>query len=152
MDLKTKLEALPHSPGVYLMKGEQEKILYIGKARSLSDRARSYFHKGATLTPKIRSMVDQVQDIEVLVTLTELEALILENNLIKKHLPKYNVLLRDDKNYPFLRLPIKDDYPRLQIVRRVKRDGALYYGPYVPTNALRETLRVLRRVFPLPNC
>ncbi|HLB02309.1 MAG TPA: excinuclease ABC subunit UvrC [Nitrospiria bacterium] len=152
MTLKNKLEALPHNPGVYLMKGEHEKILYIGKARSLSDRVRSYFHKGATLTPKICSMVDQVQDIEVLVTLTELEALILENNLIKKHRPKYNVLLRDDKNYPFLRLPIKDDYPRLQIVRRVKRDGALYYGPYVPTNALRETLKVLRRVFPLPNC
>ena len=152
MDLKAKLEAMPHSPGVYLMKGEQGRILYIGKARSLSDRVRSYFHKGAALTPKIRSMVDQVQEIECLVTQSELEALILENNLIKKHLPKYNVLLRDDKNYPFLRLPLKDDYPRLQIVRRVKRDGALYFGPYVPTNALRETIRVLRRVFPLPNC
>jgi excinuclease ABC subunit C len=152
MDLKAKLEAVPHGPGVYLMKGEQEKILYIGKARSLSDRVRSYFHKGSVLTPKIHSMVDQVQDIECLVTQNELEALILENNLIKKHRPKYNVLLRDDKNYPFLRLPLKDDYPRLQIVRRVKRDGALYFGPYVPTNALRETLRALRRVFPLPNC
>ncbi len=152
MDLKAKLETVPRSPGVYLLKGEQEKILYIGKARSLSDRVRSYFHKGAALTPKIHSMVDQVQDIEYLVTLNELEALILENNLIKKHRPKYNVLLRDDKNYPFLRLPLKDDYPRLQIVRRVKRDGALYFGPYVPTNALRETIRVLRRVFPLPNC
>ncbi len=152
MELKAKLEAVPHGPGVYLMKGEQEKILYIGKARSLSDRVRSYFHKGSVLTPKIHSMVDQVQDIEYLVTQSELEALILENNLIKKHCPKYNVLLRDDKNYPFLRLPLKDDYPRLQIVRRVKRDGALYFGPYVPTNALRETIRVLRRVFPLPNC
>lgn len=152
MDLKAKLEALPHSPGVYLLKGEQDKILYIGKACSLADRVRSYFQKGASLTPKIRSMVDQVRDLEYIVTFTELEALILENNLIKKHRPKYNVVLRDDKNYPFLRLPIKDDYPRLQIVRRVKRDGALYFGPYVPTHALRETLRVLRRVFPLPNC
>ncbi len=152
MELKAKLEAVPHGPGVYLMKGGQGRILYIGKARSLSDRVRSYFHKGSALTPKIHSMVDQVQDIEYLVTQSELEALILENNLIKKHRPKYNVLLRDDKNYPFLRLPLKDDYPRLHIVRRVKRDGALYFGPYVPTNALRETIRVLRRVFPLPNC
>jgi excinuclease ABC subunit C len=152
MDLKAKLETVPHSPGVYLMKGEQGRILYIGKARSLSDRVRSYFHGGAVLTPKVHSMVDQVEDIDYLVTQNELEALILENNLIKKHRPKYNVLLRDDKNYPFLRLPLKDDYPRLQIVRRVKRDGALYFGPYVPTNALRETIRVLRRVFPLPNC
>ena len=96
MDLKAKLESLPHSPGVYLMKGDPDKILYIGKARSLSDRVRSYFQKGATVTPKIRSMVDQVQDIECLVTFTELEALILENNLIKKHRPKYNVVLRDD--------------------------------------------------------
>jgi excinuclease ABC subunit C len=152
MDPKVKLEGVPHSPGVYLMKGKQGRILYIGKARFLSERVRSYFHKGAVLTPKIHSMVNQVQDIEYLVTQNELEALVLENNLIKKHRPKYNVLLRDDKNYPFLRLPLQDDYPRLQIVRRVKRDGALYFGPYVPTHALRETLRVLRRVFPLPNC
>lgn len=151
-DLKTQLNDLPKGPGVYLMKGKAGQILYIGKALSLADRVRSYFHQGAALTPRLHSMLSQVRDIEPLVTQSELEALILENNLIKKHRPKYNVLLRDDKNYPFLRLPLQEDYPRLQIVRRVKRDGALYFGPYVPTNALRETLRVLRRVFPLPNC
>lgn len=152
MDMKQKLTHLPSQPGVYLMKGGGGTILYVGKAKVLSDRVRSYFQEGAQLTPRIQSLVDHVRDIECLVTGTELEALILENNLIKKHRPKYNVVLRDDKNYPYLRLPLQDDYPRLEIVRRVKPDGALYYGPYVPTNALRETLRLLRRLFPLPNC
>ena len=152
MNLQSKLAHLPSQPGVYLMKGRGGAILYIGKAKALSDRVRSYFQEGAQLTPRIQSLVDHVRDVECLVTATELEALILENNLIKKHRPKYNVVLRDDKNYPYLRLPLQDDYPRLEIVRRVKPDGALYYGPYVPTHALRETLRLLRRLFPLPNC
>ncbi|MBI3812719.1 MAG: excinuclease ABC subunit UvrC [Nitrospirae bacterium] len=152
MDLKEKLAHLPSQPGVYLMKGRGGAILYIGKAKALSDRVRSYFQEGAQLTPRIRHLVPQIKDLECMVTATELEALILENNLIKKHRPKYNVVLRDDKNYPYLRLPLLGDYPRLEIVRRVKPDGALYYGPYVPTHALRETLRLLRRLFPLPNC
>lgn len=152
MDLQEKLSHLPTCPGVYLLKGTGEGLLYIGKANVLSDRVRSYFQKGATLTPRIRHMVEQVRDLECMVTGSELEALILENNLIKKHRPRYNVVLRDDKNYPYLRLPIKDDYPRLEIVRRVQADGAVYFGPYVPTNALRETLKVLRKLFPLPNC
>lgn len=97
-------------------------------------------------------MVSQVADLEYIVTVSNLEALILESNLIKKHRPKYNVVLRDDKNYPLLRLSMKDDYPRLEIVRRVKRDGALYFGPYVPTGGLYEMLRLLRKIFPLPNC
>ncbi|MEK6683026.1 MAG: excinuclease ABC subunit UvrC, partial [Nitrospirota bacterium] len=152
MDLKERLAHLPSQPGVYLMKSRGGAILYIGKAKVLSDRVRSYFQAGAPLTPRVRHLVSQIKDLECLVTATELEALILENNLIKKHRPKYNVVLRDDKNYPYLRLPLRDDYPRLEIVRRVKPDGALYYGPYVPTHALRETLRLLRRLFPLPNC
>ena len=152
MDLQQKLDHLPSQPGVYLMKGRGGAILYIGKAKALSDRVRSYFQEGAQLSPRIQHMVSQVRDLECLVTASELEALILENNLIKKHRPRYNVVLRDDKNYPYLRLPLQDDYPRLEIVRRVKPDGALYYGPYVPTHALRDTLRLLRRLFPLPNC
>ena len=152
MDFKEKLAHLPSQSGVYLMKGRGGAILYIGKAKALSDRVRSYFQEGAQLTPRIQSLVDHVRDVDYLVTATELEALILESNLIKKHRPKYNVVLRDDKNYPYLRLPLRGDYPRLEIVRRVKPDGALYYGPYVPTHALRETLRLLRRLFPLPNC
>jgi excinuclease ABC subunit C len=152
MNLEEKLARLPDGPGVYFMKAAGGAVLYIGKANSLSDRVGSYFQRSAALTPRIRHMVDQVADVETIVTGTELEALILENNLIKKHRPRYNVVLRDDKNYPYLRLPLADDYPRPEIVRRVKPDGAVYYGPYVPTNALRETMRVLRRLFPLPNC
>ena len=134
------------------MKGSTDAIIYIGKAKQLSNRVRTYFQKNTALTPRIRHMVDQVRDVEYIVTASELEALILENNLIKKYHPRYNVVFRDDKNYPYLRLPIQDDYPRLEIVRRIRPDGALYYGPYVPTNALRETIRLLRRLFPLPNC
>lgn len=152
MDLQQTIGSLPRAPGVYIMKGGKGEILYVGKARVLADRVKSYFQRGAQLSPKIRSMVEQVQEIEAILTGSDLEALILENNLIKRHRPKYNVVLRDDKNYPLLRLPIKDSYPRLEIVRRIKKDGALYYGPYVPAGALREMIRTLRRIFPLPNC
>jgi excinuclease ABC subunit C len=150
--LQLQLEYLPQSPGVYLMKNKAGTVLYVGKARLLTDRVRSYFQKGSAHSPKIRSMVDQIDSIETMVTRSDLEALILENNLIKKHRPKYNVVLRDDKNYPLLRLSLQDDYPRLEIVRRVKKDGALYFGPYVPTGGLYEMLRLLRKIFPLPNC
>jgi len=134
------------------MKGKGGEILYIGKANVLADRVRSYFQKGADLTPKNRLLVSSVTDIETMVTRSELEALILENNLIKRHRPRFNVILRDDKNYPYLRLPIKEAFPRFTIVRKVQNDGALYYGPYVPAGALRETLRVIRKVFPLATC
>ena len=147
-----KLDRIPEEPGVYLMKGTGGEILYIGKANVLADRVRSYFQKGADLTPKNRLLVSSVTDIETMVTRSELEALILENNLIKRHRPRFNVILRDDKNYPYLRLPIKEAFPRFTIVRKVQNDGALYYGPYVPAGALRETLRVIRKVFPLATC
>lgn len=146
------LGALPASPGVYLFTNTQGEILYIGKARSLRDRVRTYFRRGSLLTPRIQSMIEQVADLDVLVTQSELEALLLENNLIKQHRPRYNILLMDDKHYPYIRLPIHDDFPRLEVVRRVARDGACYFGPYVPAHALRETLRVIRRAFPLATC
>ncbi|MFQ5579694.1 MAG: excinuclease ABC subunit UvrC [Nitrospiria bacterium] len=152
MDIQQKIESLPKNPGVYIMRGKKGEILYVGKAKVLSSRVRSYFHSGRDQSPRVRSMVGQVNDIETLVTASELEALILENNLIKKHRPRYNVILRDDKNYPLLRLPIKDDFPRLEIVRKIKDDGALYFGPYVPAGGLHEMIRLLRRIFPLPNC
>jgi excinuclease ABC subunit C len=157
-NLKWQLEHLPNQSGVYLMKNRQGIILYIGKAIRLTDRVRSYFQKDGTPSAdsnheiKTRSMVTQIASIETMVTGSELEALLLENNLIKKYRPKYNVLLRDDKNYPLLRLPILDDYPRLQIVRRVLKDGALYFGPYIPSGGLYEMLRLVRKLFPLPNC
>ncbi|MDQ6735853.1 MAG: excinuclease ABC subunit UvrC [Nitrospirota bacterium] len=151
-DLQSKLDHLPDQPGVYLMKSARGEIVYIGKARVLADRVRTYFLKGSDHTPKTSVLVSQVADIETIVTRSELEALILESNLIKQHRPRYNVVLRDDKQYPYLRLPIKEDFPRLSIVRRVQKDGALYYGPYVPTGAMRETLKVIRKVFPLATC
>jgi excinuclease ABC subunit C len=126
--------------------------LYIGKAARLADRVRSYFLKGADHTPKTALLVSQIADLETMVTRSELEALILESNLVKRHRPPFNVVLRDDKQYPYLRLPVKDRFPRLSIVRRVQKDGALYYGPYTPAGALRETLKVIKKVFPLATC
>lgn len=150
--LSGTLSNLPKQPGVYLFKDRRGDIIYIGKAAILSDRVRSYFQQGTDLTPKNRVLVSQVIDLETLVTHSELEALILESNLIKRHRPRFNVVLRDDKQYPYLRLPIHDDFPRLSIVRRVKQDKALYFGPYVPTGAMRDTLKVIRKVFPLATC
>ncbi|HZS11641.1 MAG TPA: excinuclease ABC subunit UvrC, partial [Nitrospirales bacterium] len=151
-DFQSKLSHLPDTPGVYLFKGARGEILYIGKAASLADRVRSYFQKGADHGRKTSVLVGHIADLETIVTHSELEALILESNLIKKHRPRFNVVLRDDKQYPYLRLPVKEDFPRLSIVRRVAKDGALYYGPYVPTSAMRETLKVIRKVFPLATC
>jgi len=150
--LEGKLNHLPKQPGVYLFKDRSNEIIYIGKAAVLADRVRSYFQKGADLSPKIRALVAHAVDLETIIAKSELEALILESNLIKRHRPRFNVVLRDDKQYPYLRLPIQDDFPRLSIVRRVKNDKALYFGPYVPTGAMRETLKVIRKVFPLATC
>ena len=150
--LQSKLAHLPDNPGVYLFKNAQGEIIYIGKAAVLADRVRSYFQKGTDHSPKTALLVSQVADLETMVTRSELEALILESNLVKRHKPRFNIVLRDDKQYPYVRLPIKDDFPRLSIVRRVQKDGALYYGPYTPANALRETLKVIKHVFPLATC
>jgi excinuclease ABC subunit C len=152
VDFQSKLAHLPDSPGVYLFKNEQGDIIYIGKAAVLADRVRSYFQKGADHNLKTSLLVSHITDVETMVTRSELEALILESNLVKRHKPRFNIVLRDDKQYPYVRLPIKDDFPRLSIVRRVQKDGALYYGPYTPANALRETLKVIKHVFPLATC
>ena len=149
---RAKLAHIPAVPGVYLLKSGRGEVLYIGKASVLADRVRSYFQKATEASPKTRLMVGQIADIETIITGSELEALLLESSLIKRHRPRFNVVLRDDKQYPYLRLPIKESFPRFTIVRRVQKDGALYYGPYVPTGALRETLRVIKSVFPLATC
>jgi excinuclease ABC subunit C len=149
---QSKLDHLSDQPGVYLFKNEQGDILYVGKAVVLADRVRSYFQKGGDSSAKTALLVNQIADLETIVTRSALEALILESNLIKRHRPRFNVVLRDDKQYPYLRLPIKEDFPRFSIVRRVQKDGALYYGPYTPAGALRETLKVIRKVFPLATC
>lgn len=150
--LSEQLKLLPEKPGVYMMKNESGKIIYIGKARSLKNRVRQYFQSSRNLTAKVLSMVSQVADIELMTTDTEVEALILESNLIKKHRPKYNIRLRDDKNYPYLKLTVQDKWPRLTVARQVKKDGAKYFGPYTTTTAMWNTLKLSRRLFPLRTC
>ncbi|MBI5194341.1 MAG: excinuclease ABC subunit UvrC [Nitrospirae bacterium] len=150
--MKDKLLLLPESPGVYLMKDHKAGVIYVGKANSLIDRVKSYFQKSTTLSPRIETMVKHIADIEWMVTESELEALILESNLIKKYKPKYNIILRDDKNYPYLRLYMDDKFPRIEVVRRIKPDSGLYFGPYVPVHAMRETLKLIKRTFPLATC
>ncbi len=151
MTLEEKLQNLPDSPGVYLMKDAKGHVIYIGKALSLWNRVRSYFQKGAR-GEKTEMLVRQLVDLETIMTHTELEALILEANLIKKHHPRYNIILRDDKNYPYLRFDMKVAYPRIEVVRGLKKDGALYYGPYVPAGGMWELLSLIRRTFPLATC
>lgn len=148
--IKEKLALLPDSPGCYLMK-RQGTILYVGKAISLKNRVRSYFH-GRDHTPKVAAMVSKVDDFDIILCDTELEALIMECNLIKLHKPYYNILLKDDKHYPYIRIDEKEDYPRMQIVRKLEKDGARYFGPYIGATAVREVLEVLRQVFPLRTC
>lgn len=150
--LQGKLVALPDRPGVYLMKDARGQVIYIGKAALLRSRVRSYFQESRARDPKTEALVGQIRDLELIVTDTELEALILESNLVKKHRPRYNIILRDDKHYPFLKLTTNEEYPRLVVARRVTKDGAAYFGPYYPSTALRETLRVVRQLFPLRTC
>lgn len=147
-----RLQGLPTEPGVYLLKDGRGHILYVGKAKSLRPRVRSYFRSGAEHTDRIRHLVAQVEEMDWFVAGSELEALVLESNLIKKHRPRYNVILRDDKNYPCLRFDVKTPFPRLEVVRRIKKDGALYFGPYVPAGSMWETLAFLNRAFPLRTC
>ena len=150
--LQNKLSHLPSTPGVYLFKNNKGTIIYIGKALSLKNRVRSYFQAGANHSLKTSLMVLQIAEIDSIATQSELEALLLESNLVKKHKPKYNIVLRDDKQCPYLCLPVTEDFPRLKIVRRVKKDGNLYFGPYVPTTAMRETIKWIRKYFPLATC
>lgn len=147
-----RIRNFPEEPGVYLMKDSQGTVLYVGKSRSLKDRVRSYFQGSRPQSGRISMMVSRIQDIEIFRTKSEIDALILENTLIKKYRPKYNVLLRDDKTYPYLRLTCNELYPRLAITRKVKNDGALYFGPYANPAALRDTLRIVNKVFPLASC
>ncbi len=152
MTFQEKLDRLPDRPGVYQFKDAKGQVIYIGKAASLRSRVRSYFQESRYRDPKTDALVEQIQDLEVIVTASELEALILESNLVKRHRPRYNVVLRDDKHYPFLKLTTNEEFPRLKIARRVVKDGAQYYGPFFPATALRETLRLIRQLFPLRTC
>ncbi|MGQ9600441.1 MAG: excinuclease ABC subunit UvrC [Anaerolineae bacterium] len=150
--VQEKLDALPSKPGVYLMKDAEGHILYVGKAVNLRARVRSYFHASADYNPKIQRLVASVADIDFIVTASELEALILESNLIKRHAPKYNVRLKDDKRYPYIKITWQEDFPKVLIVRRMERDGARYFGPFTASWAVQQTLHTLRRVFPYLTC
>jgi excinuclease ABC subunit C len=151
-DLQDKLDTLPSSPGVYLMKDATGNILYVGKGKDLRKRVFSYFREKEHQSPKTQVLVSKISDLEFILTGSEKEALILESNLIKRHRPRYNVILRDDKRYLVLRLDPKEEYPRLSLVRRIRKDGAHYFGPYASANAVRQTLKVLHGMFPLRQC
>lgn len=150
--LAETLSQLPDKPGVYLMKDAAERVIYVGKAINLKNRVRSYFQESKNHAPKVRAMVEHVAALETIITGSEVDALILESNLIKKHRPKYNIRLRDDKQYPYLRIDVKDAFPRVTIARQIKKDGARYFGPYTSAGAVHETLRLLKRLFPLRTC
>ena len=152
VDLGAKVAQLPDRPGVYLYKDGKGQIVYVGKAASLRSRVRSYFQESRARDAKTDALVTQIRDLECIVTGNELEALILESNLVKRHRPRYNIILRDDKHYPFLKLTTNEEYPRLVVARRVQRDGAAYFGPFYPATAMRETLRLVRQLFPLRTC
>ncbi len=150
--LKDKLQTLPTRPGVYLMKDERGEVIYVGKAINLRNRVRSYFHASAQHSPKLRRMVDHIADLDFIVTDSEIEALILECNLIKEHRPRYNVRLKDDKRYPYIKITWQEDYPRVIVTRRMERDGARYFGPFTAVWAVHQTLDMLRRLFPYLTC
>jgi excinuclease ABC subunit C len=150
--LATKLESIPTGPGVYMYKDASGMSLYVGKARSLRNRVRSYFQDSRDFDPRLMQMKSSIHDVEFVVTDTEGEALALENNLIKQHKPRYNILLRDDKTYPYIRLTINEPFPRAMITRRVRKDGAYYAGPFFPGGLARKTLRLIERYFLIRNC
>ncbi|MBV9708438.1 MAG: excinuclease ABC subunit UvrC [Chloroflexi bacterium] len=150
--IQSVLNSLPHKPGIYLMKDAQGTILYVGKAISLHSRVRSYFQDSTALSAKNRSMVAQVDDIEFLVVKNEVEALVLESNFIKQYRPKYNVLLRDDKSYPYIKISLSEDFPRVYRVRSFKHDGNRYFGPYTNAGAVDATLDLLNKLFTFRTC
>ena len=151
-DIKQKLKTLPDKPGVYMMMDKNHKIIYVGKAISLKNRVRQYFQSPGSHSPKVRAMVSHINTFEYIVTDTELEALILECNLIKENRPKYNVLLRDDKTYPNINITLGEEYPRLVKTRRIIKDGAKYFGPYTNEGALNETINIIHNIYPIRKC
>lgn len=151
-DLKEELKKLPELPGVYLMHAANDEIIYVGKAIRLKRRVSSYFRKIPNRSPKIEKMISLIDYFEYIVTDSELEALVLENNLIKEHHPKYNTMLKDDKSYPFMKVTVQEDYPRVLFARQMKRDGAKYYGPYTSAGAVKDTIELLQKLYGIRTC
>jgi excinuclease ABC subunit C len=151
-ELKERLKDFPTQCGVYLMKNAADKIIYIGKAKNIRNRVRSYFQDSKDHSTKTRVLVNHIHEIEYILTKTEVEAFLLEASLIKKHRPKYNIRLKDDKSYPYIRFSWEDEYPRLYLARKVKKDGSLYFGPYSSGGAVHGTIRFLNRTFKIRDC
>lgn len=151
-DFESELKNLPDQPGVYIMHDASDTVIYVGKAKVLKNRVRQYFQKNSNHTPKVLAMVSNIAYFEYIVTDSETEALALECNLIKKYRPKYNILLKDDKHYPYIKVTINEDYPRVMKVRKLQKDGAKYYGPYVSESTVKNTLDVIQKLFNPPRC
>lgn len=149
--LKEFVKTIPLDPGIYIMKNKNDEIIYVGKAKSLRKRVRQYFNKNGKVT-RILKMVENIDHIEYIVVHNELEALVLECNYIKENKPKYNVLLKDDKNYPYIKITLQDEFPSMYIVRQVKQDGAKYFGPYTDVSGIRDIFNLLKQIFPLKRC
>ncbi|MBN2185889.1 MAG: excinuclease ABC subunit UvrC [Dehalococcoidia bacterium] len=150
--LEQQLKTLPASPGVYLFKDKEGKVIYVGKAANLSNRVRSYFTKYSNLSSKTQRLVMRINDFEFVVTGSEQEALILECNMIKKYHPRYNVRLKDNKTFPYLKIAVNEDWPGIYITRRLQRDGARYFGPFASAGSVRKTLKLIKKIFPFRTC
>ena len=150
--VREQLRRLPRGPGVYLFRDARDEILYVGKAKSLRPRVRSYFQARGRDRPTISQLPERVADVEVIVTQSEVEALHLEQNLVKRHRPPFNVRLRDDKSFPYIAVTVEDEFPRVMFTRERHRRGVVYFGPYANAKKVRETLDVLNRVFRFRPC
>lgn len=151
-DINEELKKLPSKPGVYIMKNADDEIIYVGKAISLKNRVRQYFQSNKNHSAKVISMVKHIAEFEYIVTDSEMEALILECNLIKEHRPKYNIMLKDDKMYPYVKVTVNEDFPRVFMVRKVLKDGAKYFGPITDAYAVKETIEMINKMWPLRKC
>ena len=151
-NIAEKLSKLPGKPGVYLMKDATGKIIYVGKAKSLKNRVRQYFQRSSNHSVKTQVMVSKIFDFDYIICDSEMEALVLESNLIKENKPRYNILLKDDKHYPYIKITLSDDYPQLLFVRRIENDGAKYFGPYPSGYSIKETIELLKNIFMVPHC
>ena len=150
--IEEELKKLPAKPGVYIMHDQDDAIIYVGKAISLRNRVRSYFRESTNKSPKIEKMVTKIARFEYIVTDSELEALVLENNLIKEHNPKYNTMLKDDKTYPYIKVTVGEDFPRVLFSRQMKKDKSRYFGPFTSAFAVKDTIELINKLYKLRTC
>ena len=150
--IEEELKKLPAKPGVYIMHGENDEIIYVGKAVSLKNRVRQYFQSSRNKGVKIEQMVTHISRFEYIITDSELEALVLECNLIKEHRPKYNTMLKDDKSYPFIKVTVQEAYPRVLFARRMKKDKSRYFGPYTSAGAVKDVIELVRKLYQVRSC